>query len=202
MGGWGAIGLGMNTEVFGHVYSMSPGLIDEEGLSKTLLRFGILEKCIESYEEMNESEAHAAYIQHIKTLSWPVDFSFAYASAFAYDENGKAPYVLLPEKDETGEFSEDDVWALYEAGFGNLTEKIEENKDNLQALESLVIEYGESDAFEWIPEGCIYFSEQLGEQGIAHELIAFEGGHQESTNSRIKDVVIPYFSAVWQIGND
>ncbi len=195
MGGTGAVSLGMNTSVFGHVYAMSPGLLAPDSFQETSVALDMIERKMEEYKEMSEEEAREDYLASV--MSWPQDFTFGYASAFAYDAEGKAPFVLLPEKDADGNYVRDEIWERYESGFGKLSEKLLEKKENLSALSSLVIEYGDSDEFTWIPAGCEYFSKLLTEQGIDHKLEPYEGGHQEKVFSRITDIVIPHFQTIW-----
>ncbi len=197
MGGFGAISLGMNTNVFGHVYAMSPGLLAPDSFQETSVSLNLIEQKVEEYKEMSDSEAREVYLKSITNMSWPKDFTFGYASAFAYDPEGKAPYVLLPGKDDAGNYLQDEVWEMYDSGFGKLSDKVSEKKEQLSALNSLVIEYGENDAFSWIPDGCVYFSELLTEQGIEHTLDTYQGGHEDKITTRIKDNVIPHFQNMW-----
>lgn len=197
MGGTGAVSLGMNTRVFGHVYAMSPGLLAPDSFQETSVNLDLIENKIEEYKELTDDEAREKYIDLINTMSWPQDFTFGYASVFAYDAEGKAPFVLLPQKDDDGNYVRDEVWERYESGFGKLSEKLLEKKENISSLSSLVIEYGESDDFTWIPDGCEYFSELLTEQGINHKLEPYQGGHQDKVSSRIRDIVIPHFQTIW-----
>ncbi len=199
MGGTGAISLSMNTNVFGHVYAMSPGLLAPDSFQETSVNFKFIESKIAEYEELSNEEAEEKYLTAISNMNWPINFSFAYASAFAYDSEGKAPYVLLPEKDADGNYLHDEVWEKYDSGFGKLAEKLDEKEANIKALGSLIIDYGDKDNFEWIPKGCEYFSKQLTQQGINHELLQYEGSHQGGVPSRIKDVVIPHFQSIWLV---
>lgn len=201
MGGYGAISLGMNTNVFGHVYAMSPGLLAPDSFQETSVSLNMIEEAIEKYKEMSDEEARDDYLESISRMSWSKDFTFGYASAFAYDAEGKAPYVLLPGKDEAGSYLRDEVWEMYDSGFGKLSDKLLEKEENINALSSLIIEYGDRDAFSWIPNGCVYFSELLTEQGIEHTLDTFQGGHEDKTSSRIKEVVLPHFQNVWGSNN-
>lgn len=197
MGGTGAVNLGINTSVFGHVYAMSPGLLAPDSFQETSVNLDLIEGKIEEYKELTDDEAREKYIDLINTMTWPQDFTFGYASAFAYDAEGKAPFVLLPQKDEDGNYVRDEVWERYESGFGKLSEKLLEKKENISSLSSLVIDYGESDQYTWIPNGCEYFSEILTEQGIDHKLEPYQGGHEDKVSSRIRDIVIPHFQTIW-----
>ncbi len=198
MGGTGAISLGMNTNIFGHVYAMSPGLLAPDSFQETSVNLKHIESKQKEYAELSNEEAREQYLLAIDKMSWSVNFTFAYASAFAYDPEGKAPYVLLPEKDADGNFLHDEVWDKYDSGFGKLAEKLAEKEDNIKALGSLIIDYGDKDNFAWIPNGCKYFSEILTQQGIDHQLFEYLGSHEGGVPTRIEDVVIPHFQDVWK----
>lgn len=193
MGGTGALNIVLHTkDIFGNVYAMSPGLFDADGLKECDVDFSVLEEKLNEYENLTEEEALTA-IQK-ENFSWPVNFSIGYASAFAYNEDTKSPYIDIPQKDENGEYMQDETWNRYESGFGNLEEKLDEYGDNLKSLNHLCIDYGTTDKYQWIPKGCEYFSELLEEREIPHELVPFEGGHSNMTVTRAQEVVIPFFS--------
>ncbi len=94
MGGTGAINLSMNTNLFGHVYAMSPGLLAPDSFQETSVDFKLIEPIIKTYQELSNEEAKEKYLTAMKNMNWPVDFTFAYASAFAYDTEIKAPFIL------------------------------------------------------------------------------------------------------------
>ena len=61
-------------------------------------------------------------------------------------------------------------------------------------LRSIAVEYGVDDENSWIPRGCQYFSQLLTKQGIPNQLIAFQGGHQDSLGMRMSRSMLPFFS--------
>lgn len=198
MGGYGTVAIAMNTkDLFSSAYSMSPGLFDEEGLSASPLHLELLDSKISEYETMDEETAREAYLEYISKLQWPNNFSFAYGSAFVGDPSGKVPYIKMPQKAADETYQHDDVWSLYEGGYGNFSERIDMHKDNLKVLKGFVIDYGTNDEYKWIPEGCEYFSKQLKERDIPHKLVSYEGNHQAMVYSRIKDEVLPFFSEMF-----
>ena len=198
MGGFGVINIVMHTNgEFSYAYSMSPGVFDENGFSKSPLNFSNINRVINRYADLDNQAANTEYMTYITRLTWPMNFSFAYGSTFAGNPDIKAPYIMLPEQDEAGGYVHDDTWMLFNAGYGNLSEKIDEYKDNLLTLKSFVIEYGTQDEFSWIPEGCEYFSEQLSLRDIPHVLTNYDGDHQSKVNARIKSEVLPFFSKMF-----
>ena len=194
MGGFGAINLALNQPgMFGHVYSMSPGLFDAEGLAHSGINFIALREGMERYKDMPASEALPAYVRDVKAMSWPNDFSFAYASAFAYDPLAPLPYIEAPLLGFGVAFIDDTGYSRYLAGFGGWEEKLAEQGDNLRALQSFTVEYGEQDELTWIPEGARHFCSLLAEEGIGHEELPFEGGHVNRLQERFNDYVVPFF---------
>ncbi len=198
MGGYGVIGIAMHRDIFGSVYSMSPGVFNEEGFEESPMNFNAVAFEIEDLASLDDAEAHDSYIIYAKSLSWPRDFPFAYGSAFAPDTNGRAPYILLPEKTEEG-FNNDEVYAMYEAGYGGIPEELDQYGDNLRMLNGFVFEAGTNDEFSWIPDGCAYLSDQLTQRGIPHEYREFLGEHQNLLFNRINHQVIPFFSEMFGI---
>jgi hypothetical protein len=150
----------------------------------------------EKYIDMDNDTAREEYLNYIPKLTWAANFSFAYGSTFAGDTDSKAPYIQLPAQSEDGIYLQDNVWELYDYGYGNLTEKLDEYGENLLKLKGIIIEYGTRDEYKWIPEGCEYFSTLLNERNIAHELVSFDGNHQSIVFTRISEEVLPYFSKI------
>ncbi|MBK9601610.1 MAG: hypothetical protein IPO36_07170 [Anaerolineales bacterium] len=82
------------------------------------------------------------------------------------------------------------------AGFGGIADEVILYKDNLLKLKGIVVDYGEYDEYNWIPKGCIYFGEQLTAAGIPVKVEAYSGSHQSVLGERIRDYMLPFFSAV------
>jgi enterochelin esterase-like enzyme len=193
MGGFGAISIAMHhPEIFGYVYSMSPGLFAAEGIGKINLDFSVAN----SYAGKSKQEARAEYIKEMNDLRWPKNFSFAYGSAFAPDPEGDAPYIKKVSVNslQNSNYSRDGAWKAWNAGFGEIADKVDSYETNLKKLKDITIEYGSQDEFAWIPEGCQAFSEELTKKGIKHKLISFEGNHHGQTNDRLIQEVLPFFS--------
>ena len=185
MGGFGALHLALSyPNVFGHVYSMSPGLFDERGLADSGIDFALLQKTQQKYAAMLEGTE--AYINDVKKMPWPHNFAHAYASTFVYDESAP-PYYDVPNA------IGDETYLRYQHGFGNWAAKIAAQADNLRQLRSFVIEYGDADALRWIPNGCKYLNTQLNDADIFHELIEFSGGHVDKLPERLKSHMFPFF---------
>ena len=86
------------------------------------------------------------------------------------------------------------VWQRWESGFGDLANKVKQNRESLQKLTALTIEYGATDEATWIPKGCRYLSQLLTKEGIPSQTVAFVGGHQDKLGERLGQFMLPFFS--------
>lgn len=207
MGGSGSLSLAMHHPgVFGAVYSLSPGVFNEDGLSHsqmfaspatvdsflaTQARLEAMPREQAGMEFGNVLEAAA------KRADWDYFFTCAYGAAFAPDPKKNAPYLEYPYRRVGAQLSRDDgIWKKWEGGFGGVTEKIDKYRKNLQRLKAMVIDYGTNDEYRWIPLGCEYLSHQLDSAGITHRLVSFPGGHQDKLGERMQEYMLPFLSDV------
>ncbi|MGD2034783.1 MAG: alpha/beta hydrolase-fold protein, partial [Bacteroidales bacterium] len=205
MGGSGALDLAMkHPDVFGSVYALSPGLFDSEGLNKQTSLSG--QQYIEEYmktsgylHQFEKEEALSEYLGYMCQMTLVRDdygtaFCYAYGSAFSPDADGSPPYINYlydRQGDEYVRNKENQV--NYEQGFGNLIAKVNRYEENLKKLNALCIDYGKNDGYEWIPEGCRYFSGLLNEKGIKHSLTEFDGDHGNKVGIRMEEFMFPFF---------
>ena len=200
MGGFGAIHLALNAPGrFRHVYSMSPGLFDNCGVENAKINFSLLRNSFSRYAGRSAEKALPAYLKEVQGLQWPDNFSFAYASAFAYDWDAGFPYFMLPEQDGDGAVVRDERYARYANGFGGWETKLEAKGDALRQLQSFAIEYGLQDELTWIPEGAAALCRLLVAQGIAHTELPFQGGHTNRLQERMRDWLLPFFAAGFEL---
>lgn len=192
MGGFGSLHIAMrHPDVFSCVYSMSPGLFDSTGLSISPFDFARVDPLAALPSETGRNE----YFQKIKTMVWPEDGTYAYGAAFSPDPQGNAPYIKFVNKSLRGAEQENDkVWQAWNGGFGNLDFKVKHYKENLLKLQGITVDYGIADQSPWIPHGCIYFSEQLSKENIPHQLLSYQGDHENQIRDRIEFYLIPFFS--------
>ena len=161
MGGFGSINLALrHPDVFSYLYSLAPGLFDENGLEK-------------AFNDWNRSMKNA------------------YGAAFSPNTDLPEPYAEIPTFD--GSTQDNEIVANWENGFGNLENKLNDYMDKNIELMAIRIEYGNNDGYEWIPEGCRYFSTILNDNEINHELVEFEGGHNVSIGT-ILESMLPFFA--------
>ena len=176
MGGFGALNLAAQYPgLFGHVYAMSPGLFDENGVADSGLDFELLSEKSADFATLDE------YIKYVNNLLWPKNFTFAYASAFAFDDTAELPHIDFTSRER------------YADGFGNWEPRLE----TLRSLDSLAIEYGENDELSWIPRGAAHLCELLREHEIPHSELPFDGKHADQLSDRLRNHMSPFFATAF-----
>jgi S-formylglutathione hydrolase FrmB len=199
MGGFGALNIAMHRpDVFSAVYSMSPGLFDENGLRES--QMFISDSLIKSFIDYEKKLTGLPEDQAKRGMfGAPQDFALSYGYAFAPNANRKPPYFDYPFKEVNGQLVRDDaVWQKWESGFGGIAAEAKQYKDNWLKLKGIVVDYGESDEYAWIPKGCAYFGKQMSAAGIPVKVEAFDGSHQSALGDRISDHTLPFFSTTLQ----
>jgi len=197
MGGFGALNIAMHRpDVFGAVYSMSPGLFDENGLAES--QMFAYESLIRDFIEF-ESGLSALSLEDAKRRmrGSPQQFAISYGYAFAPNPDRHPPYYDYPFTEVDGQLVRDDeVWSEWEGGYGGIADEAIQYKDNLLKLKGIVVDYGEHDEYSWIPKGSVYFGEQLAAAGIPVKVEAYNGSHQGQLGTRIRDFMLPFFSTI------
>lgn len=195
MGGFGALNIAMHhPEMFSAVYSMSPGLFDENGLAESQMfnSGSLITKFVEYEKEVSASALEDAQRQMFTS---PQQFALSYGFAFAPDRDRHPPYFDYPYREENGQLVRDDaIWKTWESGFGGIAEEAKQYKDNFMQLKGIVVDYGTNDEYPWIPKGCVYFGEQLTAAGIPVKVESYEGTHQSRLSERIREFMLPFFS--------
>jgi S-formylglutathione hydrolase FrmB len=196
MGGFGALNLSMlHPDVFGWVYSLSPSLFDPNGLSESQMfsSQSSIDSMVDAEERERVLSAENA-LSDMKMSSGDIQFSMAYAVAFAPDAQKIPPYDY-PYRRENGKIVRDDLaWQKWTNGFGSIVDKIQLYQENLGKLTGIAIGYWPADPAAWIPKGDTYFAAQLTQAGIANQLVASSGDNQPDLGDRIRRFVLPYFS--------
>ena len=195
MGGYGALNLAMlHPEVFGAVYSFSPGLFDENGLAESQMfsSESLVERFVEYRSEVTALPAEEAK----KRLSRPPQqFALSYGAAFSPDAAGDPPYFTYPYLLVDGQLVRDDaIWAQWESGFGGIAQEAVQYRDNWLKLKGIMVDYGVNDEFGWIPKGCAYFGQQMTAAGIPVKVEAYDGTHQSKLGERVRQFMLPFFS--------
>jgi S-formylglutathione hydrolase len=160
MGGFGALNIAMrHPEVFSAVYSMSPGLFDENGLAESQMFDS--ESLIRNFIKFDSGLA-AVPLEEAQTrmFSSPQQFALSYGYAFAPNPDRHPLYFDYPFTEFDGQMVRDDaVWDRWEGGFGGIADEAQQYKDNFLELKGIVVEYGRYDEYDWIPKGCEHFGE-------------------------------------------
>lgn len=209
MGGFGAINIGMrNSDTFGLVYALSPGLFDLNGLkyqgmfsNEGTIRSSIAR--MDGWKNMGSSQALADFKSYIQTEkqggNWFTCFTYGYGAAFSPDPNANPPFIKYPYYLENNVLKCDSaILKNYENGFGGLASKVTKFKNNFLSLIDFTIDYGINDSYGWICSGCKYMSQLLTAQNIPHQLVSFDGGHQDQLRSRIEQFMLPRLSAKFE----
>jgi esterase/lipase superfamily enzyme len=205
MGGSGALNIGMrHPDIFGSVYAMSPGLFDENGLSessmfadgKTIRDYLSLENELKTLNRLEATtKLGVIFDSLLSNQRWDLIFTLAYGAAFSARPGTNAPHIDYPYSLRNDSLILDSLtWKHWEKGFGGLSEKIEQYRSMPEHLRNIAIEYGITDENPWIPRGCQYFSQLLTKQGIPHQLLPFQGRHQDSLGVRMSQFMLPFFS--------
>jgi S-formylglutathione hydrolase len=197
MGGFGALNIAMHRpDVFSAVYSLSPGLFDENGLSESQI-FNP-ETTIRSFIAYEARLAGLPAEEAAKKmLASPQQFALAYGLAFAPNPDRYPPYFDYPFQDLEGDVVRDDAaWEKWESGFGGIADEALLYRENFLKLKGIAVDYGRSDEYQWIPKGCVYFGEQLSAAGIPVTVEGYDGTHQSHLGERISGHVLPFFSTL------
>jgi S-formylglutathione hydrolase FrmB len=195
MGGFGALNIAMkHPDVFSAVYSMSPGLFDEQGLAES--QMFAEPSTITSFLDYQQSvRAQPKEKAQSAMMASGQNFTVAYGLAFAPNPDAAPPYLDYPYAEQNGQMVRDGAtWRRWENGFGGFGDKVRQYKANLTQLSGLVIDYGRNDQYAWIPKGCEYVDAQLTAAGIPHQLVSFDGGHESHLALRIREHMLPFFS--------
>ena len=197
MGGFGALNIAMHhPDVFSAVYSLSPGLFDENGLAESFMF--AQDRLIRDFVEY-EAELALLPIDEAQKRMFlpPEEFSLAYGLAFAPNPDRHPPYFDYPYTEVDGELVRDDeTWKKWDSGFGGIAEEAVQYKENLLKLKGIAVDYGIHDENPWIPKGADYYGEQLAAAGIPVTVESYDGNHFNQLGVRISEHMLPFFSTL------
>ena len=199
MGGFGALNIAMHhPDVFSAVYSMSPGLFDENGLAESFMfaRESLIRNFVEYEADLASLSLEDA---QRRTFAPPEQFSLAYGYAFAPNPDRHPPYFDYPYTEVDGELVQDEeIWQMWESGFGGIADEAVQYKENLLKLKGIVVDYGIHDENAWIPKGSEYYGEQLTVAGIPVTVESYDGNHSNQIGARIREHMLPFFTRLLQ----
>ncbi|KUG24790.1 putative esterase [hydrocarbon metagenome] len=208
MGGFGALHIAMkHPDVFGMVYSLSPGLFDANGIlnSRFLTSYQNISEIQQVISEFfNEPEKNE--IERYKYLTanlryGPYDgylkgFLLAYGSAFCPDTSLETPpFFYLPDTSVTETNINEKQFKCWINGFGGWEEKIKEHHSNLKKL-NIILDCGLNDG--WITDGTKYVSNLLEQNQIKVKTLWFDGGHTDRLHIRLKEHMLPSISKFFE----
>jgi S-formylglutathione hydrolase FrmB len=184
MGGNGALKIGMlYADVFGSVYSMSPGVLNwGEEISLSSPAFKILDSA-----KNKTTASHDFYTLLMTSL------------ARTYSPNEQKPpfYGDLPVTYRNDSMVVNtDIVKLWEANFPY--NMIEDHLAQLKSLRALKIDWGRNDEFDHIPITCLQFSKKLEAYGVKHVAEEYNGNHGDRMSGmegRIYTEMFPFFQA-------
>lgn len=200
MGGFGALNIAMHRpDVFSAVYSLSPGLFDENGLAESFMfaQEGLIKRFVKFESDLAAIPPEDA---QKRMFNAPEQFTLAYGYAFAPNPNRHPPYFDYPYTEVNGQLVRDEeIWKRWESGFGGTAEEALEYKDNLLKLKGIVVDYGIQDENPFIPTGSEYYGEQLTAAGIPVKVESYEGNHSNQLRDRISNYMLPFFSEILKV---
>jgi len=208
MGGFGALNIAMKyPDIFGMVYSLSPGLFDVNGIlnSRFLTSYQNLseiQQAINKYfnePELNEIERYkylTANLRYGPYEGYLKGFLLAYGSAFCPDSALETPpFFYLPDTSVTETNINDKQFKCWINGFGGWEEKIKEHHSNLKKI-NIILDCGLNDG--WITDGTKYVTNLLEQNQIKVKTLWFDGGHTDMLHIRLKEHMLPSISKYFE----
>lgn len=190
--------------VFGVLYLnqpwlLAPGALADSFATKPAARDWIT-MMITSMDELPLDEAEAqftAFLNEEPRARTYTDvsqyFTTMYGWAFAGDPALKPPYFTYLYTDVDTPAPEV-VWQQWEAGLGNVPEKVASGADSLKQLNALGIGVAENEhSFTFSIEGTQALLQALDANDIAHDTHPYAGS-LEHISTQFPDVILPYFS--------
>jgi enterochelin esterase-like enzyme len=209
MGGFGALHIVMkHPDIFGMVYSLSPGLFDVNGILKNRFltsyqNLSEIQQVINKYfgePELNEIERYkylTANLRYGPYEGYLKGFLLAYGSAFCPDSAlVTPPFFYLPDTSVTETNINEKQFKCWINGFGGWEEKIKEHNSNLKKI-NIILDCGLNDG--WITDGTKYVSNLLEENQIKVNTQWFDGGHTDNLHIRLKEYMLPSISKYFEI---
>ena len=190
--------------VFGVLYLnqpwlLAPGALAESFAARPAARNWIT-MMITSMDELPLDEAEAQFTAFLKGeprartyTDVSQFFTTMYGWAFAGDPALKPPYFTYLYTDADTPAPEA-VWQQWEAGLGNVPEKVASGADSLRQLNALGIGVAENEhSYTFSNEGTQALLQALDANDIAHDTHPYAGS-LEQIDTQFPNVILPYFS--------
>ncbi len=198
--GSAALDLAMNhPDIFGALYLQepflfAPGAFSESRYASTSAQHDIL-NLLDSLNALSREEAHQLLLRAdpLDLMTWEGEDTMSYGLDRAADPELHPPYFAYAYVDSDVPAAEE-VWAQWEAGFGNIAARVAAGQDDLQRLGAIAISEAEDEsANPWATDGLRHLSEELTRAGVAHEMQSFEGTSWLFADP-FGELVLPFFA--------
>ena len=200
MGGTGALRFAAtHPDKFGHVYALSPGIFDKNGLKNSFLSD---EKAIARYNTFKQGLAQAKNKQDYMKSEF---YGFQGMKLWQQGEtHSNTAYVLAYGSAFTGNqkdvfgihfSSKSSLLARWEYGFGELRNYYT-NKNVLSKLSSIKIEVGDKDDYQWITDGSLYLKSHSELNNTKVKVNVFSGTHTSAMSKQLSESMLPHFQAL------
>jgi S-formylglutathione hydrolase len=184
LGGSGAINIALHhPEVFRVLYAMSPSIFEGNAVGTN-----IDPQTVAAAEQLAEQLANVRAedrASRLKEAIWASDgllnFICAYGMAFAPDP-GSPILMKLPTDDATV--------ALYNAGFGNIADKVDQYRASLEQYRGIVVDHNTDEGF--IPSAAHMFVTLLNDDGIKATEYTYPGMHMDDLDDRVQNYMLPF----------
>jgi S-formylglutathione hydrolase FrmB/peptidoglycan/LPS O-acetylase OafA/YrhL len=209
IGGTGALELALkHPDIFGAVYAMSPALLDEAGIKEFTAagdaqapRWEELLRKWANLDGRGRRNEFRLYIQKcLNSPSHAVHFDGLRLSCLAAgspDLSLPYPHIAFPLPQRDARSSRERVWGEI---MGNWETKVAAYNRNARRLNSITIEYGRDDEYEWIRRGSGYVSRLLDTMGVPNTLTVSDGGHDGTLGARLETGMLPRLSSALRGG--
>ena len=209
IGGTGALELALkHPDIFGAVYAMSPALLDEAGIKEFTAagdaqapRWEEFLRKWANLDGRGRRNEFRLYMQKcLNSPSRAVHFDGLRLSCLAAgspDLSLPYPHIAFPLPQRDAQSSRERVWGEI---MGNWETKVAAYNRNARRLNSITIEYGKDDEYEWIRRGSGYVSRLLDTMGVPNTLTVSDGGHDGTLGARLETGMLPRLSSALRGG--
>jgi S-formylglutathione hydrolase FrmB len=195
MGGFGALNLGMrHPDVFGAVYATAPGLLDDGGVA-------------EAASSTRRTRSAPPWTSWSARRRWRVPTSresrvrtpigSTSPTGWPSPRPTEPPYLAYPFTKAGGAGTRDeDVWAAWDAGFGDWDLKVAEFGDDLASLSGIGFDCAGDDSFAWDPRGLRVPrrpAHRGGNRPPVHP--SRPGATTDASGTRLIDGMLPFMAA-------
>jgi S-formylglutathione hydrolase len=186
LGGVGAINIALHhPELFRVLYAMSPSLFEGNAVG-TVIDPATIELARQLAEQLaNVPAADRAWSLKlaIQQSNLYLGLTFAYGTAFAPDP-GSPILMKLP--------TDDAAVALYNAGFGNIADKVDQYQAALEQYRGIVVDHNTDEG--GIPAASHTFVTLVNRLGVQATEYTFPGGHMDDLDNRVQNYMLPFMS--------